>query len=89
MAGIQTRQVKIDLNELRQNKFFIALFRSVIICIFIYSIASTKALIFYLISALISKILLAFAELTQRISTPPSSIVECIPKARVGSISVI
>ena len=24
MAGIQTRQVKIDLNELRQNKFFIA-----------------------------------------------------------------
>jgi len=41
-----------------QNKFFAALFRSIFICIFIYSIASTKALIFYLISALISKILL-------------------------------
>ena len=41
-----------------QNKFFRALLRSVIICVFIYSIASTKALVFYLISALISKILL-------------------------------
>jgi fatty acid desaturase len=41
-----------------ENKFFAALFRSIIICIFIYSLASTQALIFYLISALISKILL-------------------------------
>ena len=40
------------------NKFFIALFRSVIISAFIYSIGSTKALLCYLISALISKILL-------------------------------
>ena len=41
-----------------ENKFFRALLRSIIICVFIYSIASTKALIFYLISALISKVLL-------------------------------
>ena len=41
-----------------ENKFFRALFRSIIICVFIYGIASTKALIFYLISALISKVLL-------------------------------
>ena len=41
-----------------ENKFFRALFRSIIICVLIYSVASTKALVFYLISALISKILL-------------------------------
>ena len=41
-----------------QNKFFIALFRSVIICLIIYNLGNTKALICYLISALISKILL-------------------------------
>ena len=41
-----------------QNKFFIALFRSLVIGIVIYNLGSTKALFFYLISALISKILL-------------------------------
>jgi len=40
------------------NKFFIALFRSVVISLIIYNIGSTKALLCYLISALISKILL-------------------------------
>ena len=35
-----------------ENKFFRALFRSIIICVLIYSIASTKALVFYLISSI-------------------------------------
>jgi fatty acid desaturase len=41
-----------------QNKFFVAIFRSIVIGLVIYSIGSIKALTCYLISALISKILL-------------------------------
>jgi alkane 1-monooxygenase len=60
--AFQIEKTRLKRNEKSvfsiQNKFFIALFRSIVIGIVIYNVGSINALICYLISALISKILL-------------------------------